>query len=557
MSFYDDIKVEQKTIKEFIKYRFFKVPKYQRGYAWKVENIDDFWQDIKDTYESKNDGHFFGSLILSKKNDFEEQSKRLEIIDGQQRVITFIIFFRVLHDLIYETGSAKDSLKKIIWKENEPRLIVGEENQRFFDYWFSQFPDKRDDRKGLRKPELLMKEAYNQLLKSVTDYARAKGRDGETMARDLWDLFDEEKLFLLSIIVPSDQDAFTIFETINAKRVDLTPSELIKNGIFARSKKYGEDVYSSVESSWTSMVDSLSNNTGVLSGDIDITDYIRHLCIARYGVAIRDKQLYREFFKFVSDKDELLDIMNSLEQEADAYASIVHKQLAYGTHNLSEFSTIYELNLVQIRPFLLSLIVKKIDKEELSSIAKIITSTLIRRSLIGSNPNELESVFISAAHSLRVEGLRALVKLKDDLTELCPSNSALESAIVVQGDARISKTILLHMEKNIDEPDAKLPGKPTLEHILPQRPRALEDFHGINIANFQYYLEQFGNLTLLAGYNPKLSNKAYEEKREVFLGSGYAITRKLAQENEHWGDKEISARTKHIYKYIIDQWPEL
>ena len=71
---------------------FFIVPEYQRAYNWRAnEQCDKLWQDVESFIETKkNDSYFLGSIIINSDRD------QLYIIDGQQRVTTFLLLLKAL-----------------------------------------------------------------------------------------------------------------------------------------------------------------------------------------------------------------------------------------------------------------------------------------------------------------------------------------------------------------------------------------------------------------------------------------------------------------------------
>ena len=77
----------------FISDNFVKVPIYQRPYSWDKENVQDFFNDIGNAYPEE---YFIGTIVLTKKDD------HLEIIDGQQRIATTIIFYSALRNFMLE-----------------------------------------------------------------------------------------------------------------------------------------------------------------------------------------------------------------------------------------------------------------------------------------------------------------------------------------------------------------------------------------------------------------------------------------------------------------------
>ncbi|GAC1433432.1 MAG: hypothetical protein NVS4B1_25500 [Ktedonobacteraceae bacterium] len=79
----------------------FKVPKYQRAYAWDVEEIEDYIRDLKEIYEAHNSGgdmtHFFGGIVSFEERAPNTTTRRIyNVIDGQQRLATFMIAIALL-----------------------------------------------------------------------------------------------------------------------------------------------------------------------------------------------------------------------------------------------------------------------------------------------------------------------------------------------------------------------------------------------------------------------------------------------------------------------------
>ena len=84
----------QKRISELFDGRkIFHIPKYQRAYAWEEPQLKDFVEDIENQHPNRN--YFFGTILLQAKekhNGFD----MFDIVDGQQRITTLIIFMKLL-----------------------------------------------------------------------------------------------------------------------------------------------------------------------------------------------------------------------------------------------------------------------------------------------------------------------------------------------------------------------------------------------------------------------------------------------------------------------------
>ena len=89
------LNAEQKNIsKIFDDKTKYVIPAYQRPYSWTKNECKELFEDLQTAYyENKKDGYFLGSLILSTVDENE-----YEVIDGQQRLTTLIMFLKVLYN---------------------------------------------------------------------------------------------------------------------------------------------------------------------------------------------------------------------------------------------------------------------------------------------------------------------------------------------------------------------------------------------------------------------------------------------------------------------------
>ncbi len=79
-------------IKDFFNGKFFEIPKYQRGFAWDIQNVRDLFEDITESVES-NSSHYIGTVVLSKDNNDDE---KFHVVDGQQRITTISMIIKSL-----------------------------------------------------------------------------------------------------------------------------------------------------------------------------------------------------------------------------------------------------------------------------------------------------------------------------------------------------------------------------------------------------------------------------------------------------------------------------
>ncbi|MEA2042899.1 MAG: DUF262 domain-containing protein, partial [Bacteroidota bacterium] len=88
----------QKTLMElFNGDKVFIIPKYQRAYAWGIKQLDEFLDDIHN--QTKSSHYFFGTILFEEK-DAIDGYEQIEIVDGQQRITTLVIFMKSLLHMV-------------------------------------------------------------------------------------------------------------------------------------------------------------------------------------------------------------------------------------------------------------------------------------------------------------------------------------------------------------------------------------------------------------------------------------------------------------------------
>lgn len=82
----------------------YRVPLFQRPYAWRLEQWEKLWSDIEELYEADlSSTHFIGAIVTLPMPDAPERSAKFMLIDGQQRLTTLLILLAVLSH--YSKGS--------------------------------------------------------------------------------------------------------------------------------------------------------------------------------------------------------------------------------------------------------------------------------------------------------------------------------------------------------------------------------------------------------------------------------------------------------------------
>lgn len=262
---------ELQSLSQIFQNRIFRIPDYQRGYAWLEPQLRDFWEDLINLQADRY--HYTGLLSLkiltrqeSKKLDKDDQwllnngYKAYHIVDGQQRLTTFVIllneiidFTRKLPENLNNTEesiflgyeSLKDIRAKYICKAMPPSGLVitylfGYENDNpSAEYLkYRVFGEKYGG--SIRETYYTknLKYAKRFFAEELQRYYAVKGLDG------LSQLYQKLTLHLMFNIheIEDDYDVFVAFETMNNRGKKLTNLELLKNRLIYLTTLYNKDV---------------------------------------------------------------------------------------------------------------------------------------------------------------------------------------------------------------------------------------------------------------------------------------------------------------------------
>ena len=211
----------QKTIRElFDGTKIFNIPKYQRAYAWEDEHLNDFIDDIENQRRDK--GYFFGTILFQEEEETSNGFEIINIVDGQQRITTLIIFMKLLLDKLgggedkNEVGKLKD---RYIQLYGEYKLRVLQDDNDFFKSYILQ-----DNPISINEVET---PSQKRLLKARDFLAQRI----ETYPLEMLLGFKEriERMKILTYSVDDSAEATLIFETTNDRGKSLTNLEKTKS----------------------------------------------------------------------------------------------------------------------------------------------------------------------------------------------------------------------------------------------------------------------------------------------------------------------------------------
>jgi uncharacterized protein with ParB-like and HNH nuclease domain len=118
--------IKERPLQEILSTRFV-IPKFQREYSWKKEQVEEFWDDCYDYNSMKN--YAFGPMVFKTNDSYSSL-----VIDGQQRITTCVILITFLRDILKSKNKSKNLKKyEAIIGEASPRIQLSDYNKEDFE----------------------------------------------------------------------------------------------------------------------------------------------------------------------------------------------------------------------------------------------------------------------------------------------------------------------------------------------------------------------------------------------------------------------------------------
>lgn len=537
----------------------YRVPTYQRSYAWSDAEILDFWDDLRQSLDAEEPDYFLGTLVLTPHDD----GRRITIIDGQQRLATTSLILAALRRVWLEReepDQADDIFNNYLSvfdrraKTREPRLMLNDEDDLFFRELVVEDQVPTPERESHER----LNEALSLFQERLKDDAHAHGRkSGERLIR--WTEFLDKQATAITVTVPTEADAFVIFETLNDRGAPLTIGDLLKNYLFMRAGSRLD----SVRTSWIQALNELDISA---ENEVFVT-FLRHHWSSMFG-AVRERDLYSGIKEEVGSANQAVRYARQLAKAAKLYAALLSPsddywtERQFGTSVKTNVATLLTLALEQNRPLLLA-VMEEFSNGELKRTLKALVSWSVRGIVVGGiGGGRTERAYCEAAVAVRAGKIKTTEQLLRQLSPIIPEDEDFRDAFgrARQTKSAIARYLLLALERskvgntepelvaNADEEEVNL------EHILPRRAKRA-DWPQFREEEVGSWSPRIGNQCLLKkSENAKIGNKAWQVKKDVLASSSLRLTRTVARADD-WGMDEIVNRQRRLAKLAVDTWP--
>ncbi len=540
------------------------LPAFQRSYSWEKAQVVTFWDDLsrfaREYAKSPSTASYFlGSVVVIERED------SLLLLDGQQRMATATIALAAMRDLgrRLDKGKAskgadlaRDIQRELIEKDTDPvthSLTLGELDEPFFAKAIKSDPPAVPVSR-LRSHGLIQS-AYTQFSERLESGVQAKSlEDAIHYLKALRDALTKG-LTIIGIVVQNEDDAYTIFETLNDRGLRLSVPDLVLNLLMRRAGTASSRKL--VRTHWNAMLREL--------GKRDVSRFLRHLWVSRFG-DLKNEGLYAAIRRELDEAK--LDSATFAEQCADEcadYVALLDINVPLPTrHGISNLEGIVKYLQISSAPPLLLSGYRFLSPQDFEKLLKAIVGTHIRYAVVtNQNPLDVESRMYEAARTIRQltdagrNSAQILSGAKAKLRELSVLDKVIETAYadltLERGEAQ---WIMVQIANSVQSSTKEIGmDRANLEHIFPQNAKPNEWPNALALEPLIWHV---GNMTILGEkLNRQAQNKGFANKCALYYSKSEIKMNKDIAAAQTWDENAIMHRALRLTKCLAQVFPAL
>lgn len=457
-----------------------EVPFFQRSYVWKEDLWSRLLEDMEYVVKTRKP-HFLGSIILKMgraPRPGEQFSSCRTIVDGQQRLTTFLIFLKVLCMKQGQTVMFDYQFRIM------GQMVALRHGRNDVDAFEKIMATEEPQELPNPEPSSRVIEAFNYFVKNM----------------------DEAKLDIMAIMMNTqfvridldvDEDEQQIFDTINSLGVNLTTSELLKNYFFSR------ETVSEYVSKWEAVFEKDDDAKVYWNFEIE-TGRIKRALIdiffdayfqlfvqdKKYNITNEDKISYARVDKLALSYQHFINtycggnknvILGQMKDYASCFMQTFRPDLCgmntpagCGIERLNV--VVFGLKTSTLIPYVLYIAKNVFDEEERNRMYGVLESYIMRRMVVHASTKNYNNLFTSLILNsvLDADSLRTRLKSGNDVTTYIPDDDELRSGFEKSKLVNLqSRGVIYLIESRIrpENSSTALLGfnNYSLEHMMPKK----------------------------------------------------------------------------------------
>ncbi|UOR97483.1 DUF262 domain-containing protein [Helicobacter pylori] len=548
---------------------YYQIPTYQRPYQWGKEQCEELLNDLFENYEDhRKDDYFCGSLVFIQ----SDKDNKTDIVDGQQRLSTFILLAKVLATLYSERldPMIQEYLQES-WsdrhedgeKKKRKRLdfdLVGSNAKKDFQDALDFFDDL-DASKGEGSKSNAPSKGKNSYLKNaicLKNYLEKK---------EIEDINDFIQWLYLKVnfitITCSDTDmALRIFNVLNARGLPLHATDIFKGELLKKLTEEKEQ--EELATRWENLRQKCLDNGFAME-----TLFSQHLTYLHPKTS-KERMKIRLNTQFDELQKSPLEYLDVVEDFYNAYCEVLEMQDRYA-YLLSYKDDDY------LCVILCTSLLHRYSDQDIEALKKMLVKFYYQHWVAGQAKSTREQTCCNIINALKEK------KNIDDIISIARKNldeysvtqhfkEKLRDSLVYEKQPTKNpwiKPVLILVEYFMsDDPKPKRiqTNDFHVEHILPQKPTLSSQWaKDFSEEERECYTHSLANLTLLGGtQNTKASNLDFKDKKKIYMGEEIRLSKKkpfrvmtcykmtidIAHHYTEWTPKSLEKREKELIKII-------
>jgi uncharacterized protein with ParB-like and HNH nuclease domain len=573
----------------------FSVPDFQRNYSWTDSQLEQFFIDVTSIAEDRFPDHFLGPIVLL------NGEHRKPVVDGQQRLTTLVVLAGLIRDKFVEdfgdpqyevdgtTQVHSNRINEILFLNDltTPLFQSNYQIKGILEAYVIRSP-KSELRKrfGVKSDRLSSHDkraaknlinAHGFLAMKLDNWLEEYSHVQENQVLRLSQLVTalKERLQFLTIEVENEDDAFTIFETLNERGLKLSPADLIKSYILRKVLEENSNANrDEIVDVWDGIMESL--------GDYDLTNFLRHYLLTIHPESIQKKVIFPKIKKEIEPTEKGVKPVSARKKLDDirtaalAYAQLLADGTATIDKDIIEVS-LKKLNMISDnhRIFLLKVLLSNFDgPEDLLFAIRSVEKLIFRWIVCGENAQVLENHLQTAAHKIINKDRDSFQRACLYLISACPSDEMFRQAILTKSfrDSKLQAYALRTLNLGLTGSEVITDRREvSVEHIAPQKPadetwykkiakKELEAEDTEETPTYENFVNKWGNLTILERkLNSMVQNNLWQLKVEGlpnkpgYKKSNIATTTEILEISD-WTRDVIDARTVWFADCALVLW---
>lgn len=537
------------------------IPFFQRSYVWGEKEWERFLSDMYYVCESDQE-YFLGSVILKEES---EHIKNKMVIDGQQRLTTLVIFFKVL-SLLKNDNNKFDAMFKTI-DDNKPIIRHNKNDRKFFELVINL-----GSLQNIDEPKNKIENCYHYFKENID----ADRLNISTLSK---------RITFVGIDLDFHEDEQQIFDTINSLGVRLTTAELLKNIFFKTNEieaynKYWQEIFekdSETIEYWNTNI----SKDGKKLIDVFLFAFLqiqsRHLPSKErvgFGQASILFRSYKKFMPNIENKEQFFQDLAMYAHYFQYYINPNIRAERLSTQMDRINLIIFEGDLLSIVPYVIFLLISlQNNPDELDKTLFVLESYLLRRMLGIEKGTLIAKDYADLFGSRLIVGnIKSGIALKNHFNDYknghlhqIPSDNEIKTLIKIKPQTQKRALLVLYLLDNIKRQEQ---GKETLygfnkysaDYFMPLKwqknwSRPLDE------QTRQIAVKTLGNMTITP---QKLNNVLkdanwYERvngrgKMKGLLAHNHLLIVKPILQKSEWSDDDIFNNNERLAKFICDTW---